>query len=134
MYYSLLVGSEPEYVLDDNGDKVIEKVASDGTIYYKKTGRKQLVYTEPQGFMGNINFGGGEVMQVEFGVDMQSYQAVLVMGLNEIPITETSLIWFQSEPKYKDAQKTIVDGSSADYKVLQVKPSLQYSRYILGKQ
>lgn len=133
MYYSLLIGSAPEYLKDKDGNKVIDFVSSDGTIHYKKTGRKELMYSDPQGFMGNISMSGGEVRDAEYGVDVSNYDAVLIMGLDEIPITETSLLWFNSEPKYKDADKTIIDGSSADYKVLQVKPSLQYSKYILGK-
>lgn len=133
MYYSLLIGSQPEYLLDKDGNRVIDFVSSDGTIHYKKTGRKELIYSEPQGFMGNISLSGGEIRDAEYGVDLSNYDAILVMGLNEIPITETSLVWFETEPRYKDTAKTIVDGSSADYKVLQVKPSLQYSKFILGK-
>lgn len=133
MYYCLLLGTDVQYALDDDGNKILDKVASDGTVLYVKTGRKENVYSDPQGFMGNISMSSGEVQVVEFGVDLAQYDAVLVMEKNAIPITETSLIWLETEPKYKDADKTIIDGSSADYKVLQVKPSLNYTKYILGK-
>lgn len=133
MFYCLLIGKQPEYALDDNGNKIIDRVTSDGTVLYKKTGRTELVYSEPQGFFGNITMSSGEVVEAEFGVDVSNYDAVLVMDKNEIPITETSLIWFENEPTYKDSDKTIIDSSKADYKVLQVKPSLNQTKYVLGR-
>lgn len=132
MYYCLLVGKQPQYVLE-NGNKVIDRVTSDGTVLYKVTGKTELVYSEPQGFMGNISMSSGEVYETEFGVDVSNYDAVLITNKDELPITETSLLWFNNEPTYKDQDKTIIDGSKADYKVLQVKPSLNQTKYILGR-
>lgn len=133
MYYALLDGTMPAYKYDNEGNKIIDHVSSDGTVYYQLAGGKENHYSEPQGFLGNIAMSSGEVVEAEFGIDVSGYDAVLVMDKDELPITETSLIWFENEPTYKDPEKTIIDGSKADYKVLQVKPSLNYTKYILGK-
>lgn len=133
LYYAMLIGTMPEYALDKDGNKILDEVASDGTVTYKRTGRKVNQYSEPQGFMANISFSTSDVVETEFGVDLSGYDAVLVMDKDEIPITETSLLWYRTEPVFKDADKTILDESSADFKVLQVKPSLNYTKYILQR-
>lgn len=133
IYYSLLLGEEPIYLLDKDGNKIIDKVKDDGTILYKMNGRTNLIYSIPVEFYGNIAFGSGEVTEAEFGIDVSKYDAILVVSKNEVPITETSLLWFETEPTYKDDEKTVVDVSKADYKVLQVKPSLNQVKYVLGR-
>ena len=61
-------------------------------------------------------------------------EAVLVQNKGELPITETSLLWYQTPPQTKIIdEKTYADDSTADYKVLKVIPSLNNDRYILSK-
>lgn len=99
-------------------------------------------------FDGNIAFSGGETELREYGVDSADYDAVLIMPKGSIPIKETSLIWYESEPRYKDgtlvditgnendgmvALTGTVDVSSADYHVSKVIPSLGITRYLLKK-
>jgi hypothetical protein len=56
------------------------------------------------------------------------------MTKGEIPISETSLIWFQTPPTTKVIEGiTYADDSTADYRVLKVSPSLNVDRYILDK-
>lgn len=116
MYYSLLIGTEPEY-------------NSAG----QRTGKKTEVYSEPVEFFGNIAFNSGEIVLEEYGTDVGNYDAILIMDRNELPITETSVLWFENEPKYNDEQRTIVDGKSADYRVSQVKPLINSTKYILNR-
>lgn len=133
MYYALFKCEEPEYVLDENGNKIIDYTDEDGNVYYRETGNKIPTYFVPVLFYGNISMSGGEVNTQEFGIDVSGYDALLVLNKDEIPIEETSLVWFESEPQYKDADKTIVDRNKADYRVLSIKPSLNQLKVLLGR-
>ena len=135
MYYSLLVGETPIYALDEHGNKKIDWTDTEtGEVHYVETGSKMLLYSEPVLFCGNIAMSGSDVDRVEFGVSEAKYEAVLVMTKGEIPITETSLLWFQTEPTTKVVEGvTYADDSTADYRVLKVSPSLNEDRYILDK-
>lgn len=88
-------------------------------------------YSEPKEFYANIAMSGGEAEAREYGFDIGSYEAVLVTTDKSLPITETSRIWHTTEPKI-NADGT-VDGDSADYSVLAVKPSLNEMKYLLKK-
>lgn len=133
MYYSLFKGEQPEYVLDENGNRIVDYIDEDGNVYYRETGRKIQAYAEPVAFLGNISMSSGEVSSQEYGIDISGYDAILILDKDEIPIDETSLIWFETEPQYKDADKTIVDGNKADYRVLAIKPSLNQFKAVLGR-
>lgn len=140
MFYSLLIGEVPIYEKDQNGNKISVKdsegnpmVDSEGNVIYIETGQYELAYAIPIEFAANISMGSGETKTVEYGIDVSAYDAVVLTGKNLYPISETSLIWFGSEIKYKDEEKTIVDPNSADYKVVAVKDNLNYTKYILAK-
>lgn len=133
MWYALFKGEEPEYEFDETGQKIVDYIDEDGNIYYRETGNKIPTYFEPVSFYGNISMSGGEVNTQEYGIDVSGYDALLVLDKDEIPIEETSLVYFESEPQYKDLDKTIVDGNKADYRVLAIKPSLNQLKIILGR-
>lgn len=134
MYYALLVGEAPIYALDDNGNKIVEWTDSQGNPHYRETGSTELLYSAPVEFHGNIAMSGSDVNRVEFGISEAKYEAILAMTKGEIPITETSLIWFQTTPTTKTIdEKTYAVESTADYRVLKVSPSLNEDRYILDK-
>lgn len=131
LYYSLQTEEVPIYETDDDGNIIY--ITVDGVSVPVETGETELGYSNPVPFKGNISMSsGGESQPVEYGIDISAYDAVLVMQKDAIPVTETSLIWFESEPRFKDVNKTIVEPKSADYKVLSVKPSLNEDKYILG--
>ena len=132
MKYSLQGERVPIYETDENGN-IIYYEDSDGNKIPMETGEYTTGYSQPVSFFGNIAMSGGEVDSVEFGIDVSGYDATLVVDKGTIPIDETSRIWHTSEVGYKDAEKTIVDGSTADYKVIAVKPSLNTIKYILGR-
>lgn len=132
MYYSLQNGQVPIYETDEDGN-IIYYTDSDGNKIPMETGEYTTGYSEPVSFFGNIAMSGGEAESVEFGIDVSGYDATLVVDKGIIPIDETSLIWHTSEVGYKDSEKTIVDGNTADYKVIAVKPSLNATKYILGR-
>lgn len=131
MYYALQIGEVPIYEIDEDGN--IKYITIDGEQVPVETGEYELGYSEPVEFFGNIALSGGDSEVVEYGIDTSAYDATLVTDKGAVPLTETSLIWFQSEVGYKDTAKTIVDGNTADYRVLAVKPSLNEAKYILGK-
>lgn len=133
LYYALYKGEEDEYKLDENGNKILDYVDEDGTEYYRVTGVKIPTYFEPVSFYGNISMSGGEASTQEYGIDVSGYDALLVLDKGEIPIDETSLVWFESEPQFKDTEKTILDYDKADYKVLAIKPSLNQLKVLLGR-
>ena len=107
---------------------------ADGNMYPLDTGETKLVYGEPILFEGNIAMSGGEVEAQEFGLDVSGYDAILITSKDLIPIDETSLIWFESEVVYENEEQKIPDEFSADYRVLAVKPSLNVSKYVLGRR
>lgn len=129
MKYSLQGEKVPIYETDDDGNIIYDEVTGKPL----ETGDYETGYFKPVSFFGNIAMSGGEAKQMEYGVDTSDYEAILIMSKGEIPITETSLIWFESEVKYKDEEKTIVDSSSADFIVSKVKPSIDSVKYLLNK-
>lgn len=126
LYYSLYLGQEPEYALDENGMKVVEYIDEDGNVYYVETGNYVDVYSQPVIFYGNIAMSGGEAEAVEFGLNVGDYEAVLLMSKGELPIDETSLIWHDNEPT-----DVVVKKEYADYTVIKISPSLNQDKYIL---
>lgn len=135
LYYALLVGTIPEYELDDNGDKIVDYVDEEtGETYYVETGVNTPVYSPAVQFRGNIAFAGADLLRQEFGISDENYEAVLVLNKNEIPITETSLVWYQTSPGSKIVDNVeYADDSTADYRVLRSVPSLNNDRFILAK-
>lgn len=122
MYYSVLLGEYPiyDYYIDSDGNRIPVS-----------TGESEMRYSVPRDFKGNIAMSGGESEAVEFGVNKSDYSAVLVADKEELPIDETSLIWFESEPPAGSEED--IDAASADYTVTKIIPSLNGVRYLLKK-
>lgn len=129
MYYSLQTEEVPIYETDDDGNIIYIDV--DGESIPVSTGDTELGYSEPVEMFANISFGTTETTTQEFGVDVSDYDAIVVYGKGEYLLTETALIWFESEPRYKDYSETIIDGDSADYKVVSVRNTLNEGKAIL---
>lgn len=121
--YALYKEKEVVYETDDNGDIVYIDV--DGEPTPVETGNRPPHYDEPVEFKGYIQFKGGEDEAKAFGVSVDSYTHILVMRKDEIPITETSLIFDKSEPDSEDMEH------SADYRVERIAPSLNFVTYLL---
>lgn len=135
LYYALLIGTVPEYELDSEGNKVVDYVDEEtGEVYYVTTGTNKPLYSPPIKFKGNIAFAGADLLRVEYGISDENYEAVLVLNKDQIPLKDTSLIWYQTEPETKEIDDAIyADDSTADYKVLRSVPSLNNDRFILAK-
>lgn len=133
MYYALYEKEIPIYATDEEGNIIYDSyITEEGEIItYPHEIERVSGYTNPEEFMGNIAMSGGEAEAVEFGIDLSQYSAVLITEKDLLPISETSRIWFESEPVY-NADGT-VNGDKADYMVVAVKPSLNYTKYLLNK-
>lgn len=117
---------------------VIYERDSDGNIVYADEEKtipvilsEQAGYNNPVSFYANIAMSGGEAEAKEYGVNASDYEAVLVTTDKSLPIDELTRIWHTSKPKFNS--DGMVDGDSADYSVLAVKPSLNGMKYLLKK-
>lgn len=132
LWYALQDKEVPVYETDEEGN-IVYYEDSEGNKIPIETGETELGYSEPAPFFGNIAFSSGEVDNLPFGTDISSYDATLVMNKGELPIDENSLLWFETEPQYKYADKTIIDPYSASFRILGIIPSLNQVQYILGR-
>lgn len=130
--YALLSEKTTEYKKDADGNIMYV------TVNGKQVPVEQVVpahYTDPVDFEASMNMGGGSAEITEFGIDVGDYSAVLTTPKGYINITETSLIWHETEPTFKKSgTELIVDESSADYHVAKVRSSLLYDRYLIVKR
>lgn len=106
-------------------------VDSDSVKHPIETGESRIPYLEPVMFKGNISTSGSDAKNEEYGLNLADYEALLIVDKNSIPITETSLIWHNTEPQYNE--DGTVDEHSADYKVVKVSPSLNVDKYVLKR-
>lgn len=109
----------------------VDYTDEDGNTYPLDTGETKLVYGDVVKFKGNIAMSGGEAEAREYGLSLSDYEAILIVPKNTLPITETSLIWHDTEPKDNDEGYT--DEYTADYRIVKISPSLNYDKYILKK-
>ncbi|RGC24864.1 hypothetical protein DWX41_20865 [Hungatella hathewayi] len=97
LYYALY--NEKKEIVDENGDF---------------TGEYIVGYSAPEFFNANLSAGKGSAQADIFGVNVDFTRTISTTDLS-LPITETSLVWYETEPKLlKDGT---ADPDSADYKV-----------------
>jgi hypothetical protein len=118
-----------------NQDKIVPVydiyVDAEENEYHLETGETKLVYGDPVEFRGNIAMSGGDAEAVEFGLNLADYEAILVVASNSLPITETSLIWLNTEPKYDI--ENVVDAHTADYRIVKINKTPNVDKYVLKK-
>lgn len=117
MFYSSQCGTVPVYELDEDGNKIIDYVDEDGNIYYRETGETEILYSEPVEFFNGISGKLSESLIESFGISDTSMYAQIDYMANEYPFKAGMLIWKKSEVRYKDAEKTRIDPTSADYMI-----------------
>lgn len=126
LYYATYSDEIPVYERDEDGN--IKYIEVDGKQEPVPIGT-MAGYNKPVVFYANIATSGGDSEVKEYGVNSTDYEAVLVTTDKSLPITELSRIWHTSAPQRKN--DGTVDGDSADYEVLKVKPSLNELKYLL---
>lgn len=132
IYYANQTGLVPIYETDENGE--IKYIDVDGVKIPVETGNYEMSYGKAIDILGNITMSGDESSETEYGIDSSGYDAVLILDKEEADISETSIVWFENNVKYKNTEKMSTDPNSADYKVLKKVPSLNGLKYILGKR
>lgn len=130
MYYALQTGQVPIYQTDEDGN-IIYYEDNEGNSYPLETGEYEVGYTEAVEFFSNLAMAGGEAEAQEYGLSIGDYNATAICSKNAYPIVEGSLIWHKSKIGYKDTEETIIDGNTADYRVVKVSESLNFTKYVL---
>lgn len=98
MYYATYTGKKP--ILDSSGDE---------------TGDYDSTYSAPEVFYANLSPGKGSAQAAVFGTDIDFTRSISTTDMN-LPITETSLVWYETEPVLLDDGKA--DPTSANYEVV----------------
>lgn len=153
--YSLQTATVPAFETDEDGNIKFETYTDDdgnefplldddgNKIPVFKFGSFEVLYSEPVPFLASISMSGGEAESVEYGISVVDYAAIVITEKNLVPLTEGSLIWFQSEPQYisedpihitvndKEISGMLAKRTSADYFVARVSDSLHFTKYIL---
>ena len=134
LYYAELLESEPVYVLDENGNKIVAYVDDSKippVVYYEERGVTEQRYSAPIPIEANIAQSNGDMTEQEYGLSDGSYEAILVTEKGKYPITETCLIWHTTEPETDSDGYALAE--SADYTILSINKSLNVDKYVLGK-
>lgn len=131
LLYSLQGAPTPIY--EKNPDGTIRYEEIDGELVPIETGETEITYTKPKKFYASFSMSGSDTTEKVFGIDVSGYDATLIVAKGYVPLTETSLIWFENEPKYLDIEDIIPDPKSADYKVVKVVNSLNFTRFALQR-
>lgn len=128
--YSLELGSFPRYRIV-NGEQI-------------ETGESEIVYSTPLEMKSSLSMSGNEAEPTEYGLSFADYQAILLYPNDLYPLEEGSLIWAKSEVRNKLTTPVIVtlengdkistfypQKNSADYIVIKISKSLNYTKAIL---
>ena len=131
------------YIDDDGNEFFYEDMDGNKIPMFADSGTETL-YGEPVNFMASIAMSGGEAESVEYGLSITEYEAVAIVQRGTVPLTEGSLIWFQSEPEYiseepihilvndEEISGKFAKRTSADFFVKKIVPSQHFDKYILG--
>lgn len=155
MKYALQLGEMPIFETDENGNVEYDGFTDDDGIFFpyldtngnkipKLTGTYEVLYGEPRNFRGNISMSGGEAEAVEYGLSLEQYAAIIICAKNTVPLKEGAIVWHTSEPQYKyngdevsvEVNEQLIhsrftEKTSADYSVVSVRDSLNFTKILL---
>jgi len=116
LYYSLFISNSPKYELDEDGNRIIDYYDDFGNPIYLEEGENEDTYSMPVEFWACIDGNIRETLMKEFGtISSPNYaQIVAKTGLYDFKVG--TLIWKDSEIKYKEDGTP--DEASADYDVI----------------
>lgn len=124
IYYSTYQGKLIIFERDEKGEIIYDEI--DGELLPRILTEK-AGYGEPDYFFANASAAKGRSDEEVFGVSLDYSKTISTTDM-ALPITETSLIWIETEPVIKAG---VVDESSADYSVVAVARSLNSVVYAL---
>ncbi len=128
LWYSTYADQITIYERDENGEIVYNEIDGEKfpKIIAEKTG-----YNSPVSFCANISAAKGSSDSEVFGVSLDYTKTISTTDMT-LPISETSLIWFETEPVINE--DGMVDDNSADYAVVAVARSLNNVVYAIKKR
>lgn len=130
MYYSMPSGSTVDiYETDDEGNTIYTNING---VDIPVVAASKVVYDKPVEFYANISFNSGETRMAEYGLDPSNYSAVISADKGKLPFNEQTIIWHKTEPGIIDDKWA--DETTADYRIIAVKTSLNEERFILKKR
>lgn len=128
LWYSTYADQITEYYTDSDGNIIYDEI--DGELIPRKRSER-AGYNNPVSFYANISAGKGTAQEEVFGVSLDYTKTISTSDMN-LPISETSLIWFETEPTYN--ADGAVNEASADYSVVGIAKSLNNMVYALKKR
>ena len=128
LYYSTYSDQITEYYRDSDGNIVYDEI--DGELI-PRIKCERAGYNNPVPFYSNISAGKGTSQEEVFGVSLDYTKTISTTDM-DLPISETSLIWFETEPAYNS--DGTVNEESADYSVVGIAKSLNNVVYALKKR
>ena len=128
LFYATYNSAITIYERDSDGNIIYDEI--DGERFPRIIAEK-AGYSEPVSFYANISAAKGSSDSEVFGVSLDYTKTISTSDMT-LPISETSLIWFETEPKYNT--DGIVNSNSADYSVVAVAKSLNNVVYAIKKR
>ena len=117
--YALYHERQEIYQTDAEGNIVYTEV--DGERVPVLEGYSDHFYDAPVDFIGNIMPVGSEsyargnvAIYRAYGIDISAYDALILMNRDELPITESSLIWEWREPKKRITDDYFISDTDHD--------------------
>ena len=128
LYYATYSDQITEYYRDSDGNIIYDEIDGEQIPRIKC---ERAGYSNPVTFYANISAGKGTSQEEVFGVSLDYTKTVSTTDM-DLPISETSLIWFETEPTYN--ADGAVNEASADYSVVGIAKSLNNVVYALKKR
>ena len=128
LWYSTYADQITEYYKDSDGNIIYDEI--DGELI-PRIKCERAGYNKPVSFYANISAGKGTSQEEVFGVSLDYTKTISTSDM-DLPISETSLIWFETEPTYNS--DGTVNEASADYSVAAIAKSLNNVVYALKKR
>ena len=121
MHYALYDHQEEVYVLDADGNKIIDYTDPQGNVYYRTTGTTVAVYRTPVEFKASLSYELNEMHAREYGVDQSSIYIEMCVPKGYLPdVKYGTKIWRTSPIELEDQEETVPAVDSSDYTVVGV--------------
>lgn len=127
--YALQDGTWLVHDYDAYGLPIIDYVDDEGNTYPEP--HEEIKWTNPKELVANIAQSGGEAEATVYGLSVSDFDASIVTVKGAVNLPIGSLIWQNSDVSYRDADKTVLNDKSADYRVLRALESINTTRYLL---
>lgn len=144
--YAQFLAKYPRYDTDDDWNLIVEYTTDEGIPIYRMIEDDIIdYYSDTKDMKVNIAESGGEAEAMAFGLSIGDYEAVLLYKRGRYPLKEGTRIWVTSPVEYEyngqevevefdngeKAKTKVPDKTSADYYVIKIANSINYTRAVL---